>query len=90
MKLLREEKVYQKNDERILGDGDFVGHVPAFAKETMEKRYALRSAGLDLEGVASRVSEYWALSPRRYRQQGSIDGLWRGVKGEKFFAPTGR
>ncbi len=39
--LLREEKAYQKNDERILGVGDFVGRVLASAEETMEKRYAL-------------------------------------------------
>ena len=63
MKLLREEKVYQKNDERILGDGEFVGRVLASAEETMEKRYALRSAGLDLDGIASRVSEVLGLKP---------------------------
>ena len=63
VKLLREEKVYQKNDERILGDGDFVGRVLASAEETMEKRYALRSAGLGLDGIASRVSEVLGLKP---------------------------
>ena len=57
MKALREEKVYQRNDERILGDGDFVGRVLASAEEAMEKRYTLRSKGFDLERVASRVSE---------------------------------
>ena len=63
VKLLREEKVYQKNDERILGDGDFVERVLASAEEVMEKRYALRSGGLDLEGVASRVSEVLGIKP---------------------------
>ena len=63
VKVLREEKVYQKNDERILGDGDFVGRVLASAEEAMEKRYALRSRGLDLDGVASRVSEVLSLKP---------------------------
>jgi len=63
VKLLREEKVYQKNDERILGDGDFVGRVLASAEEAMEKRYALRSGGLNLEGVAVRVSEVLGLKP---------------------------
>jgi putative transposase len=57
VKALREEKVYQRNDERILGDGDFVRHVLASAEEAMEKRYALRSGGFDLGRVASRVSE---------------------------------
>jgi len=63
VKALREEKVYQKNDERILGDGDFVRGVLASAQEAMEKRYALRSRGLDLEAVASRVSEVLGLKP---------------------------
>jgi putative transposase len=61
VKALREEKVYQRNDERILGDGDFVGRVLAWAEESMEKRYALRARGVDLARVASRVSEVLGL-----------------------------
>lgn len=63
VKLLREEKVYQKSDEKILGDRDFVGRVLASAEESMEKRYALRSGDLGLEGIASRVSEVLGLKP---------------------------
>jgi putative transposase len=63
VKALREEKVYQRNDERILGDGDFVRRVLASAEEAMEKRYALRSRGLDLASVASRVSEVLGVRP---------------------------
>jgi hypothetical protein len=54
---LREEKVEQRNDERILGDGDFVMRVLASAEETMEKRYVLRSGDFDLGRFASGVSE---------------------------------
>jgi putative transposase len=57
VKALREEKAYQRNDERILGDGDFVGRVLASAEETMKKQYAYRSRGMDLNSVAARVSE---------------------------------
>ena len=57
VKALREEKVYQRNDERILGDGDFVGRVLAYAEEDMERRYALRARGIDLDSIAVRVSE---------------------------------
>jgi hypothetical protein len=57
VKALREEKVYQRSDERILGDGDFVGRVLASAEEAMERRYALRARGVDLALIASRVSE---------------------------------
>ena len=63
VKALRQENIFQKNDERILGDGDFVGRVLASAQEAMEKRYSLRSQGVDLEKVASRVSEVLGLKP---------------------------
>jgi len=70
VKALRQEKVYQRNDERILGDGDFVECVPASAREAMEKRYALRSSGFDLERVASRVSEVLGVEPEEVWAQG--------------------
>jgi putative transposase len=63
VKRLREEKTYQKNDERILGDGDFVARVLASAEEAMEKRYALQSSGMDLDGVAARVAELMGVKP---------------------------
>jgi hypothetical protein len=70
VKALREEKVYQRNDERILGGGDFVGRVLASAEEAMEKRYALRSRGFDLERVASRVSEVLKVKPEEVWAEG--------------------
>jgi putative transposase len=70
VKALREEKAYQKNDERILGDGDFVGRVLAFAEETIEKRYALRSRGFDLARVASRVSAVLGVMPEEVWAKG--------------------
>jgi putative transposase len=57
VKALKREKVYQRSDERILGDGEFVGSVLAAAQEAMEKRYELQVLGYDLEKVALRVSE---------------------------------
>jgi lambda repressor-like predicted transcriptional regulator len=62
--------VYQKNDERILGDGDFVERVLASAEEVVEKRHALRSAGFDLEKVASRVSEVLGVRPEEVWAEG--------------------
>jgi len=38
-----------KNDERILGDGDFTQPVLAEAKERLQERYRLRAQGYDLE-----------------------------------------
>jgi putative transposase len=63
VKALREERVYQRNDERILGDGDFVGRVLASAEEDMEKRYALRARGVYLAFIASRVSQVLGVKP---------------------------
>ena len=57
IKALREEKVYQRNDERILGDGDFVSRILSTAEDKMKKEYELKSLGMDLDAVASRVSE---------------------------------
>jgi putative transposase len=70
VKALREEKVYQKNDERILGDGDFVGWVLASAEEAMEKRYALRARGVNLAFIASRVSQVLGVKPEEVWAEG--------------------
>jgi putative transposase len=75
VKALREEKVYQKNDDRILGNGDFVGRVLASAQEAMEKRYALQSRGLDLDRVASRVAEVLGLKPEEVWTEGKYQRI---------------
>lgn len=45
-----------KEDERILGDGEFAQSVLESAKEQVEKRYRLKAQGYDLEKLALRVS----------------------------------
>ena len=70
VKALRKEKVYQRNDERILGDGEFVGRVLASAEEAMEKRYALRARGFDLARIASRVAEVMGVRPEEVWAEG--------------------
>jgi len=61
LKLKIKEGNYQRSDERILGDGDFVSQVLSRTEEMVEKRQALRAAGMDLDKVASRVSELVAI-----------------------------
>jgi len=74
VKALKNENVYRRSDERILGDGEFVGSVLAAAQEAMEKHYSLRARGYDLERIALRVSEVLETEPGavwrkgRYRQ----------------------
>ena len=46
-----------KSDERILGDGNFVEEVLQQAREHLESRYRLSVAGMDIEGVVTRVGE---------------------------------
>lgn len=57
VKDLRDKNVYQRNDERILGDGDFVSRILASAEEEIKRHYAYRSQGINLDAVAARVSE---------------------------------
>jgi REP element-mobilizing transposase RayT len=81
VKALKKERIFQKSDARILGDGDFVQGVLRSAEEAMERRYALRSRGLDLNKTALRVAEVlgmkegevWARG--RYRKVVEARGL---------------
>ena len=70
VKALKKEKVYQRSDERILGDGEFVGSVLGAAEEEMEKRYWLRAHGYDLEKVGLRVSEVMTVGPEAVWRKG--------------------
>ena len=70
---MRQTQTYQKGDERILGDGDFVEQALKAANEAMERKSALQAQGIGLDEIASRVAsilnidtaEVWALG--RYR-----------------------
>ena len=57
VKAMRRAKIFEKADERILGDGDFVEKVLAVAEEKMKRRYALQANGVNLEILAERVAE---------------------------------
>jgi REP element-mobilizing transposase RayT len=63
VKILKKEKIFQRGDERILGDGDFVDIVLASAEEEMEKRYALRARGMNLEKASMRVEKILGVNP---------------------------
>ena len=57
VKAFRAAKIFEKSDERILGNGDFVETVLAAAKEAMERKYDLQSRGFTIDRVAARVAE---------------------------------
>jgi len=61
---LRKAGAFQKSDERILGDGDFVNTVLTDAQEAMDNRYLVAAKGIKLDDIVSTVSEL-LLIPRR-------------------------
>ena len=54
---LRNSNLFQKSDERILGDGVFVERVLKSANEALERKYDLQAQGFTLDKVAARVAE---------------------------------
>jgi REP element-mobilizing transposase RayT len=63
VKAMRKVGAYQKGDERILGDGQFVENALAQAEENLERKYHLKAKGFDLEKVVERVAELTGLEP---------------------------
>jgi len=56
VKALRASKVFEKGDERILGNGAFVESVLKSSEERMKKKYYLQARGFGLTDVAVRVA----------------------------------
>ena len=63
VKALRKTGAFQKGDERILGDGDFVQNVLSEAKEAYERKYRFKSKGIDLDFIADKAAEILGLDP---------------------------
>jgi hypothetical protein len=57
VKAKRRARIFDKSDERILGDGDFVEKVLSASREQMGKRYTLVSKDYDLDKLASKVCD---------------------------------
>ena len=60
---LRKAKIFQKNDERILGDGGFVERVLSRANEDLDRRCRIRAQGLTFESILDRVKELTSVDP---------------------------
>lgn len=75
VKAMRRAKIFEKADERILGDGDFAQKVLTAAEEKMKRRYILQADGVNLESLVERVaemfdipsSELWIPGKHRWR-----------------------
>jgi REP element-mobilizing transposase RayT len=56
LKSLRQARIYQKGDERILGDSDFVEKTLRAANEAIDRKYTLQAQGIDLNKISARVA----------------------------------
>ena len=56
VKSMRKAKIFEKSDERILGDGNFVEQVLSAANEQMDRKNKLIANGYNLETIADKVS----------------------------------
>lgn len=56
VKALRKSGDYQKGDERILGNGDFVKSVLSKANESITHKYHLKTKGYDLKDLIERIA----------------------------------
>lgn len=63
LKAMRRAKVFQKADERILGDGDFVEQVLETAQEHLNRKYALQAKGYDFNKVVEKVAAVLDIRP---------------------------
>ena len=65
VKLLKEAGGYQKGDERILGDGQFVEEVLKKAEERFKEKYLFKAKGYNLDRLTKRVARLTGLTPEQ-------------------------
>jgi len=70
LKSLRKSGVYQKSDERILGDSDFVESVLERQDEQLERHYRLQAQGYDFDKVVDRVAQLLKMRPEEILRPG--------------------
>jgi len=75
VKALRKAKIHQKSDERILGDGEFVGRILAKSKESFERQYILKAQGVDVDYIVERVAGILNMPVAEIRQPGRYKKL---------------
>jgi hypothetical protein len=56
VKMLRKANLFQKADERILGDGDFVQRALDHANEQLDRTYKLKAQGCTFSTIVQRVA----------------------------------
>lgn len=66
----RRTKAYQKGDERILGDGDFVEKILRDSEEVLRKPFFLAAQGMDFEKAVVRVAELLGMAQAEVLSKG--------------------
>ena len=66
VRTLRKAGIFQKSDERILGDGDFVDSVLADVREDVDQRSLLSAKGIQIEDIISVVSKLLSMDTRSF------------------------
>jgi len=67
VKMLRKSRLFQKADERILGDGDFVEQALGRLNERFEPAYELSAQGYDFDRIVRRVADLLDMSEAEVR-----------------------
>lgn len=75
VKKMRRDKSYQKGDERILGDGEFVEQALLNAQEQFEKKYRLQAEGFNLEKIVQRIAFLLDIKEKDIWETGKHSGL---------------
>jgi len=65
VRLMRKAGLFQKSDERILGDGEFVERVLSEARESMKTRYSLSTQGISIADIIPAVCNLFSIEPHR-------------------------
>jgi putative transposase len=69
---MRKAKIFEKSDERILGDGNFVEQVLSVANEQMDRKNRLIAKGYNFETIADRVSSVLEVDASEIWKKGKL------------------
>ncbi len=72
---MRKANIHIKSDERILGDGEFVSHILSEANEALDRKYALKAKGIDLEFIAAKVAGFLDMPVEQVWEKGRYQHL---------------
>lgn len=72
---MRKAKIHAIGDERILGDSDFVSQILSMANENLERKYALKSKGVDFNFIIHRVAGLLGMPADEVLQEGKYRHL---------------